>query len=102
MDIACSFDDMLKSAVYVTEKDPLHTCSLSCRNPHGSVTVEEFRELQSVGAPVRHVDEVNVYNVTMILNKRCWLIVICWLCYSAAMARILTSIPVHWFALLKA
>ena len=69
MDIACSFDDLSKSAVYVPEEDPLHNCSLSCRSPRASVTVEEFRELQSVGAPVRHMDEVTVYNVTMILNK---------------------------------
>jgi len=31
--------------------------------------MEEFRELQSAGAPVRHVDEVTVYNIAMILNK---------------------------------
>lgn len=69
VDAACSFDRLSKSAVYVPEEDGLHCCSLSCRSSRECVTVDEFKELQSIGAPVRHIDEVSVYQVGRILNK---------------------------------
>lgn len=69
VDFACDYRDCKRSKEYVLAEDPHHNCVLSMYSPLAEVTPEEFDDLQYLGCPVRHADEVYVFNVATILNK---------------------------------
>ena len=69
VDFACDYRDCKRSEEYVLVEDPHHNCVLSMYSPLDEVTPEEFDDLQYLGCPVRHADEVCVFNVATILNK---------------------------------